>query len=283
MMESAEPSSLARNQQGSGLAAGWFEGLSAGVILIDHSRKVTALTSGAQQILGSALPELNPTRLEQLPAPLSALADETLASGAPSANRVLQIPGGRNPSGWLRVDALSMEDGTGRRSVVLVLSDWTPIREAEQQLVRLDRLANLGTFAAAMAHEVKNALVPCKTFVDLLLEKNAEGELVEIVRREMGRIDSLVSRMLKFGGLGSGKQSAVHAHEIVEHSLRLLEPQMEDKAITLVRSLDAAPDLVLGDEHELQQALVNLLLNAVEAMGSKGTLTVTSRVEVGGG
>jgi len=249
------------------------------VILIDHTRKVLALTSGIQQILGSALPELGPTRLDQLPAALSALAEEALAPGGPSANRIIQISGGCT---WLRVNALAVDDGTGRRSVALVLSDWTPIRQAEQQMARLDRLANLGTLAAGMAHEVKNALVACKTFIDLLLEKNAEGELVEIVRREMGRIDSLVSRMLKFGGLGSGKQSVVHVHEILEHSLRLLEPQMEDKAITLMRALEAAPDLVLADDHELQQAFVNLLLNAVEAMGLKGTLTVTTRVEIGG-
>ena len=171
-MESAEPSSLARNQQGSGLAAGWFEGLNAGVILIDHTRKVTALTSGAQQILGSALPE--PIHRARA----TACAVECFSRRDPGFRSAIG-PSDRADfrdalSGWMRVDASLMQDGTGRRSVVLVLSDWTPIREAEQQLVRLDRLANLGTFAAAMAHEVKNALVPCKTFVDLLLEKNGK-------------------------------------------------------------------------------------------------------------
>ncbi|MGH7973222.1 MAG: two-component system sensor histidine kinase NtrB, partial [Limisphaerales bacterium] len=125
---------------------------------------------------------------------------------------------------------------------------------------------------------VKNALVACKTFIDLLLEKNQDTELAQIVHREMGRIDTLVSRMLKFAGRGAINYGPIHVNEIIERSLRLLERQMEDKSIVLVRSLEAQPDLVPGDEHELQQALVNLLLNALEAMALKGTLTVTSAV-----
>ena len=69
-----------------------------------------------------------------------------------------------------------------------------------QQILQLDRLANMGTLAAGMAHEIKNALVASRTFLDLLLEKNSDEELVHIVRRETGRIDGIVSRMLRLTG-----------------------------------------------------------------------------------
>src|SRR5205823_207189 len=75
---------------------------------------------------------------------------------------------------------------------VFVLHDLTSLRRIEQKLWRLDRLASIGTLSASMAHEIKNALVAGKTFIDLLLEQHPEAELVGVVRREMARIDSIV-------------------------------------------------------------------------------------------
>jgi len=63
-----------------------------------------------------------------------------------------------------------------------------------------DRLASLGTLAASMAHEVKNALVSVRTFIDLLLEKDPGAELGQLVRRELDRIQCLVTNTLKFAG-----------------------------------------------------------------------------------
>jgi signal transduction histidine kinase len=153
-----------------------------------------------------------------------------------------------------------------------------PAPQLEERLARLDRLANMGTLAAVMAHEIKNSLVAGKTFIDLLLEKHPEAELAEVVRREMGRIDAIVSRMLKFGGPPRAGFGEVRLHDILDHSLRLVQPQLEDKAIALTRSFQAASDVMQGDDYLLQQAFVNLLLNALEAMGPHGTLSVSTAV-----
>jgi signal transduction histidine kinase len=157
-----------------------------------------------------------------------------------------------------------------------MLNDLTTARQLEERLNQLDRLANLGTLAATMAHEIKNALVAGKTFIDLLLEQNKEAELVEVVRREVARIAAIVSRMLKFSGPGRAEFGEVHLHEVLEHSLRLVEPQLAGKSAVLNRSFQAAPDLLKGDDYQLQQAFVNLFLNAVEALGPNGTLSVTT-------
>jgi len=151
-----------------------------------------------------------------------------------------------------------------------------PAPQLEERLAQLDRLANMGTLAAVMAHEIKNALVAGRTFTDLLLEKNQDAELVNVVRRELGRIDAIVGRMLKFGGPPRSGSFPVHLHDILDHSLRLVEPQLGDKCIALNRSFGASSDSVRGDDYQLQQALVNLLLNALEAMGPHGTLSVTT-------
>jgi two-component system sensor histidine kinase HydH len=169
-----------------------------------------------------------------------------------------------------------LKSSANTEGVALVLNDLTAVGHFEQHLQRLDRLANAGTLAASMAHEIKNALVAGKTFVDLLLEQNQESELVEVVRREMGRIDAIVGRMLNLAGPARKTFTPVYLHEILEHSIRLVEPQLETKSIALERSFEAPLDCVNGDEYQLQQAFVNLLLNAFEAMGFEGKLCVST-------
>jgi two-component system sensor histidine kinase HydH len=85
--------------------------------------------------------------------------------------------------------------------------------------------------------------------------------------------------MLKFAAPAQAALGPVSLHEVLEHSLRLAQRQMQTQGLTLHRSFQAAPDLVEGNEFELQQALVNLLLNAVEATPPGGSITVgTERV-----
>jgi signal transduction histidine kinase len=127
-----------------------------------------------------------------------------------------------------------------------------------------------------MAHEIKNALVAGRTFLDLLLEKNNDSDLVQVVRRETARIDAIVSRMLRFSGTTGTSLRPLHLHEVLGHALRLVQPQLSNKSISLEQSFRAETDVTRGDEYELQQAFVNLFLNALEAMSTNGRLTVAT-------
>ena len=163
--------------------------------------------------------------------------------------------------------------------MVLLLQDLTAAPRVEQNLRQLDRLASLGALSAGMAHEIKNALVVGKTFFDSLLEKNEDNELVGLVRRELGRIDSLVSQMLQFAAPAEPALSEVHLHEVLNYSLRLVEHQLKNKAILLDRSFVAVDDRVQGNQSQLEQAFVNLLLNAIDAMGPNGQLMVATETD----
>ena len=146
---------------------------------------------------------------------------------------------------------------------------------------RLDRLANLGMLSAGMAHEIKNGMVAIKTFVDLLLEKNQDAELGEVVRHELKRINAIATQMLRIAAPNPAAFQTVRVHEVLDHSLRLLQPQISVKLIALKKNCRAATDAVHGDDAQLQQVFMNLLLNAVEAMGPNGTLTITTDLAAG--
>src|SRR5205085_3442343 len=89
-----------------------------------------------------------------------------------------------------------------------------------------------------------------------------------------------VSQMLKFAGPAKPTFSSLHLHDVLEHSLGLVEHQLAGKKIRLKKSFAAAPDLVRGDSYQLEQALLNLLFNAVEAMGLNGELALATELGV---
>ena len=150
------------------------------------------------------------------------------------------------------------------------------VNDLQENLRRLDRLANLGLVSAGLAHEIKNGLVAIKTFVEILLEKGEDAEMAEVVRRELKRIDGLATQMLRLSAPKSGTLTKVQIHDLLAHSLRLLEHQMTGRMILLKRDYRATPDTVRGDESQLQQAFMNLVLNGLEAIGSNGELTVST-------
>jgi len=245
--------------------------LGGGVLLLGAAGQRRAFSREAARLLGWE--EAGP---RDLPPALLELAAKALAEGVATGPRLLKGNAAGTRAVTLRALALPAEPGRADAGVVVVLNDWTGVQQLEQQVRQLDRLANVGTLAASMAHEIRNALVAGKTFMDLLLEKHHDAELVEVVRREMGRIDTIVGRMLKFTGPTRDSHAPVSLHEVLEHSLRLVQPKLEAESIALTKSFNAATDIVKGNDRELQQAFVNLLLNALEAMGPQGTLTVST-------
>ena len=154
--------------------------------------------------------------------------------------------------------------------------------DLQENLRRLDRLANLGLVSASLAHEIKNGLVAIKTYVEILLEKGEDREMAGVVRRELVRIDGLATQMLRLSAPKSKALAPVPIHHLLDLSLRLLEHQMSGRMIVLKRDYRAGSDLVRGDESQLQQAFMNLVLNGVEAIGSNGELTVRTETAPGG-
>jgi len=281
-MSAEEPGKTELGQDGLRFAATLSDCLLSGVIILNGARKIEAVTAGAAQMLGLELDKIKNRSFEIFPAQLSEIIREVSGSGELVTDRKIELRDENRGLHSLRVSAVPVLAGAkDPQGLVLVLHELDCAGFLEQNVRQLDRLASAGTLAASMAHEIRNALVAGKTFIDLLLEKHQDAELVEIVRREMGRIDSIVSQMLKFAAPAKPSFSAIRLHEILEHSLRLVQSKVQSGAIALHRSYGAAPDLIGGDDYQLEHAFVNLFLNALEAMGPNGELFVTTEVNTG--
>src|ERR1700690_2579953 len=245
------------------------ECFACGVIVVGARKRIVACTAEAAAHLRRDAAKLLDAPLSSLPAPLARLIQETARSGQAILNR--EIPLGHATA--LRASILPVKTPE-QVEIVVVLNSLTSTPVFEQNLRRLDRLAGLGTISASMAHEIKNGMVAIKTFVDVLAQKGQDTELTEIVGRELARINAIVTQMLRFAAPNRAAFTTVRVHEVLDHSLHLMQHQMNGKLISLQRHYRAEPDTVRGDDTQLQQAFMNLLINALEAMGTNGVLTV---------
>ncbi len=251
--------------------------LACGVLIVEDRKRIVCCTAEAGRLLRLDHRETANGPLALLPAALQKVIREVVSTNNPVTERTVTLPPDGGDPTALHVNAVPVQSGD-LMNVVVVLNDIGVARRLEENMRRLDRLASIGTLSASLGHEIRNAFVAVKTFIDLLLEKNQDSELSDVVRRELRRIDSMVSQMLKFAGPARPTFAAVRLHDVLNHSLRMVQHQLEGKLISLNRSFNAAPDAIKGDGHQLEQAFVNLFMNAVEAMGTNGALTVATEI-----
>jgi signal transduction histidine kinase len=248
--------------------------LISGVIVIDAQLRIVHASEQAGKVL--AVDSIR--HFDQLPRQLQALVTKTSSSGQSISNQQIRLATAGNSPLTLIANAFPLGSHGRTQTVALVISQLGSANLMEEGCRQLDRLANIGVLSAGLAHEIKNSLVASKTFIDLLLEKHEDAEMVSLVRRELGRVHTILDQMLRFSRPTRSEFGQVHLHEVLDHSLRLVQHQLDQKGIKLTRAYGATPDVLTADNAQLEQAFVNLFLNALEATGPHGALTITTNL-----
>jgi len=149
----------------------------------------------------------------------------------------------------------------------------------DEELARQNRLADLGRMAAHVAHEVRNSLVPVNLYLSLLRRRLSDdgGSLDILAKVEAGftALDATVNDLLNFTANREPRWGEFILQDLVEEIFDSLGPQLEAQGIEA--SLDVPPNTVVtADREMLRRAILNLVLNAVDAMPHGGDLVVTS-------
>ena len=147
--------------------------------------------------------------------------------------------------------------------------------EARNEVIQAARLASVGTLAAGIAHEVGNPLTAIIGYADVALRRievdQGDPELLESIRSEAQRIDSIVRGLLDFARPQPDDIAPVRVDEVVEGVRELLQNQGRLGQIEHTWTLDGECPSVLVDPRHLEQVLVNLLLNASDAVKDEAT------------
>ena len=149
-----------------------------------------------------------------------------------------------------------------------------------QQVGRSEQLASVGRLAAGVAHEINNPLTGVLAFADLLREKEnmdaQDREDLELIIRETKRAREIVKGLLDFARETPQVKTQVNINDLVRQTMLLLGKRDALQDIQLVEALTEPLPQVLGDKNQLEQVLINLSLNACEAMPNGGTLMLAT-------
>jgi two-component system nitrogen regulation sensor histidine kinase GlnL len=165
---------------------------------------------------------------------------------------------------------------------ILLLRDIKHRRELEEDLKRADRLAMMGTFAAGLAHEIRNPLGGIKGAAQLLrrsLDGQSLKEYTDIMVREVDRVNQLIEHLLDLSRPLELSLAPVNIHEVLDEVLLLESQAVSDEQVKVKKKFDPSLPPVRADRAQLMQVFLNLVKNAFQAMAQGGTLTVVTRVE----
>jgi len=155
------------------------------------------------------------------------------------------------------------------------------LQKAQKQLLQSEKLATIGQMAAGIAHELNTPLTYIMGNLELLELQDltpAQREMLSSIGRGAERIRALAQRLLAFSHPGHEEMAPLVINDVVERSLELCQYQIASGRVALVKHLEVDLPRVLGVSSQLEMALINLVVNAVHAMGEKGgTLTVGTR------
>jgi signal transduction histidine kinase len=193
------------------------------------------------------------------------------------------LSGADGPARRVGVSVEAIGEGDARMGTLVKFKDLESRERIGTQLQVSERLANLGRITAGVAHEVKNPLNSMRIWLENLkasLPEDTDGlplQAVRVLDSEIDRLDSVVKRFLDFTRPPDMHQEESSLKEILEEVVAVERPHVEKGNVKLdIRLANDVPD-VLVDRPLLKQALINLLVNALEAMPEGGRLLVSLR------
>ncbi len=163
---------------------------------------------------------------------------------------------------------------------VHVIRDITELKNLQERLVMTERMAALGEVAARVAHEIRNPLVSVGGFARRL-EKKLNGNLKEyadIIAREVERLEVILNEILGFVKETRFVKEIVNPNRLIEEVISLIKSEVDERGIVLVNEIEEAAEIYV-DPNRIKEALLNILSNAVQAMGSNGTIFVKTYVK----
>jgi PAS domain S-box-containing protein len=265
-----------------------LQSMSSGVLTISEAGNITSISADAEVILGVTadrvmgrpITRIFP-RVPENTAFLRVL-DETLAERITVSNRELLVSTEARDNIPVSVSTSLLRDRDNTLvGLIISFEDVAQLRNVQEQLRKVDRLTTLGGLAAGIAHQVRNPLCSIRGLAQLLREGADDAtplkDYSDIILKDVDRIDLVVDRLLRFLQPTATGWTLEDVNEIIRDTLALGKHEIRSKPIEVVEDLAADLPKVLVQSENLLQAMLNIIINAFQAIEEAGTVTVRSR------
>ena len=254
-------------------------GLEDGLLLFTRDARAVMISAAAEKFLGAPAGQFLGRRVTEIFPPGHPLRDalyiegDELTEGA--AETELQTTEGPKR---VSVSVQAIQEDGERMGALVTLRDLDSLESINTQLQVSERLAALGRITAGVAHEVKNPLNSMRLWLENLKESlpgeadSASRQAVQVLDKEIDRLDAVVKRFLDFTRPMDIRLEPTQLAELLKEVMEVAQPQFQKSNIQLAQLLPIDVPEVYVDRALLKQAVLNLVLNAAEAMPSGGQL-----------
>ena len=255
------------------------EKMPIGLVAVDAEGRTASFNDVAKSILGLSPERTIGRQSRQILPPELWQVVQRLESGDGGIEEELEISlsdGSRIPVA-VSASLLSDEDGTPL-GLVLLLKDLRELEALRKQIQRNQRLVSVGRLAAGVAHEIRNPLSSIKGFATYFKERHRDKpedqQIASIMIQEVDRLNRVIGQLLDFARPVKIARKPVALKDIMDKSIKMIEQQANDKGVAVRMRVLPPVETVRCDADRIGQVLLNLYINALEAMDSGGQLNV---------
>lgn len=262
-----------------------IESVNSGLLTVDQDSRITSFNRAAEEITGYKFSEVYGVKLDDiLPEMQNAKKNPQKTSDHDGSNPRFEISFERADGKIVHLGfskSILKDSEGGSQGEIYAFQDVTRLKEMEEHVKLVDRLAAIGRLATGMAHEVRNPLASMSGSIQVLrggLKLDADNRrLMEIVLRETNRLDQLLSDFILFAQPNDRKKEEFELNSVVDDALQLFSYNPHYNNINVTKNLQGKI-MIEADHQQIKQVFWNLFINAAQAMDHKGELVVSTKI-----
>ena len=263
-----------------------LKNMASGIIVIDQDENIVYINRAAEMILGYGVDEVKHKHCDLVFREIDGEKNWltfTLATGCMSSRKKIymvrkdeiDIPVGGTTS-------LLRNDQGEIVGVIGLFREYEDFQKSEDRKKDLNKMSTLAKLSASIAHEIRNPLAGISATAQVLASKLEEGDrkkkFVMVILDEIERINRIIKELLNFASPSKISFFYSNINKIIESSLDLVHKKFQKQSIDVIRDYDRELPDMLCDENQIQQAIINIMLNAISVMPDGGVLTVTTEL-----
>ena len=264
--------------------SGVLDAVLAGVVVLDALGRIELLNPAACRILESSEEGVRGQPVERLLGgdhAVARLARAVLEGGGSAVENACAVP--RRQEAALAVDVSAsplFSRGGAVDGVAVLLRDSTIRQSLQGQVAEREALQAFARIAAGVAHEVKNPLAGIRGAAEILASRASDAKTLdaaELIVREVDRLAARIDDLMVFTH-GELRLAPLNLHRLLDDVLALASNERAARGVAVVREYDPSIPELRGDADRLSQVFLNLVRNAFQALGGRGTLTLATRM-----
>lgn len=248
-----------------------------GLLAIDEAGNLLSSNQEAERILQLPLSEfLQKKLLPDLPPALISLWEDMKAESGRTMSELAISQ--TEETIYLDVVVAALQDDDVLSGRLMLLRDITELRQLREEVARSQRLAALGNLAAGLAHEIRNPLSSIKGFATYFRERlkdtPEDSRSADIMVGEVDRLNRVITQLLELSRPAQPEAQRLEMVSLANEVIEIVTHRAQESGVKMIADIALAELAVQGDGDQLRQVLLNLFLNAIEAMETGGTVTV---------